>query len=69
MRWLLLDSWTLWRYTVFVKNAIASTLFLLLLLAPLLMLWSKEKTPTGLVTRWGFFYAHMIFFFSSWGRV
>lgn len=54
VRWLSLDSLTLWRYTVFVKNAIASTLFLLLLLAPLLMLWSEDKTPTGLVTRWGF---------------
>jgi hypothetical protein len=56
VRWLLLDNCTLWRYTVFVKNAIASTLFLLLLLALRLMLWSGEKKPlTGLVTRWGAF--------------
>lgn len=65
---LLLDSWALWRYTGF-GNAIAFASFVLLLLALRLMLWSEEKTPTGLVTRWGFFYAHMIFFFSSWGRV
>ena len=36
------------------------TFHLSLLLALRLMLRSKEKTPTGLVTRWGFFYAHMI---------
>lgn len=68
VRWLLLDSWALWRYTGF-GNAIAFASFVLLLLALRLMLWSEEKTPTGLVTRWGFFYAHMIFFFISWGRV
>lgn len=56
VRWLSLDSVTLWRYTVFVKNAIASTLFLLLLLAPLLMLWSGEKKPPGLVNRGAFLY-------------
>jgi hypothetical protein len=56
VRWLSLDSLTLWRYTVFVKNAIASTLFLLLLLAPLLMLWSGEKKPPGLVNRGAFLY-------------
>lgn len=55
VRWLLLDSFVLWRYTVLVKNAIASTLFLLLLLAPLLMLWSGEKKPPGLVNRGAFF--------------
>ena len=56
VRWLSLDSLTLWRYTVLVKNAIASTLFLLLLLAPLLMLWSGEKKPPGLVNRGAFLY-------------
>lgn len=65
--WLLLDSWALWRYTGF-GNAIAFASFVLLLLALRLMLWSEEKTPTGLVTRWGFFYAHMIFFFQQLGQ-
>jgi hypothetical protein len=65
VRWLLLDSWTLWRYTWLASSyCFASTLFLLLLLALRLMLRSEEKTPTGLVIRWGFCFIAAIDFFS-----
>lgn len=52
---MLLDSFVLWRYTVLVKNAIASTLFLLLLLALRLMLWSGEKNPSPVLSPGGGF--------------
>ena len=47
VRWLLLDSWTLWCYTECSSLCFCILVFLLLL-ALRLMLWSEEKTPPDL---------------------
>lgn len=47
VRWLLLDSWTLWCYTE-CSSLCFCILVCLLLLALRLMLWSEEKTPPDL---------------------
>ena len=44
VRWLLLDSCPLWCYTE-CSSLCFCILVVLLLLAPLLMLWSEKKTP------------------------
>lgn len=53
VRWLSLDSLALWCYTVLANTAIASTLFLLLLLALQLDVVERRKTPSPVLSPGG----------------
>lgn len=53
VRWLLLDSWTLWCYTE-CSSLCFCILVCFVALGPAADAVERRKNPTGLVTRWGF---------------